>query len=183
LISKIESQTIYAFSMNNKKRILPGVRLRRLRAQGFTTQNDQLLTDMAFGIRFAYRVCVIVLLVAISLKSTALFTSMLGIAFLGIVLPNHPFDYVYNYALKGLLNKPGIPMRPSQLKFACMIATAWLGAVVYLMTSGYKTAALSLAAILAAIALLPSTIDLCIPSTIYKVIFREKKQQNQIIQH
>ena len=136
---------------------------------------------MAFGIRFAYRSCVTILVVAIASQSTALFSAMLCIAFLGVVLPNHPFDYVYNYFLSSRMNKPRLPARSKQLKFACTIATSWLAGVVYLMSSGSTTAGLVMAGILVGIAALPSTIDFCVPSAIYNALFQRKEKQAQAI--
>lgn len=159
--------------MNMEKNTLSPIRLSRLRAQGFTCENERTLREMAFGIRFAYRACVLLLIVAIASKSIVLFSAMLGFAFLGIVLPNHPFDYVFNYALRRWLKAPLVPARSRQLKFACIIATVFLGAVVSLLYFGMVTQGLITAGILAAFALLPSTIDLCIPSLLYNAIFQK----------
>ena len=159
--------------MNMEKNTLSPIRLRRLRAQGFTCENEQTLQQMAFGIRFAYRACVLLLMVAIASKSLLLFSAMLGFSFLGIVLPNHPFDYMFNYTLRLWLRAPMVPARSRQLKFACTIATVFLGAVVGLLYFGMVTQGLITAGILAFFALLPSTIDLCIPSLIYNAIFQK----------
>ena len=160
--------------MKNERSILSPIRLNRLRAQGFTCENEKTLNEMAFGIRFAYRACVAVLIVAIATKSIILFSVMLSLAFLGIVLPNHPFDYLYNYILRRWMKAPMVPARSKQLKFACIIATAILGAVVGLLYVGMITQGLIAAGILSAFALLPSTIDLCIPSLIYNGIFHNR---------
>ena len=153
--------------MKTTNNILSETRLKRLRAQGYTNVNDEELSDMAFGIRFAYRTCVAIIVAAILFQSIEIFTGMLIIAFLGIVLPNHPFDYIYNAILSKTMNKPKVPARAVQLKFACTIATIWLAAVVYLMYTGNITSALILGGLLAITASLPSTIDFCVPSAIY----------------
>ncbi|MDH4089201.1 MAG: DUF4395 domain-containing protein [Cyclobacteriaceae bacterium] len=160
--------------MKTKRNILTVTRLNRLRAQGYSCESNAQLSEMAFGIRFAYRSCVIVLLVATATQSTAVFSVMLGIAFLGIVLPNHPFDYVYNYALRHWMKKPKLPERSKQLKFACVIATTWLASIVYLMSTMHITVALLLAGTLTFVAVLTSTIDLCVPSLIYNALFSNK---------
>jgi len=162
--------------MKNEKTILSPIRLNRLRAQGFTCENEKTLNEMAFGIRFAYRACVVLLIVAIATKSIALFSVMLSIAFLGIVLPNHPFDYLFNYTLRRWMRAPRVPARSKQLKFACIIATVFLGAVVSLLYFGMVTQGLIAAGILSAFALLPSTIDLCVPSLIYNAIFQKSRK-------
>lgn len=54
------------------------------------------------------------------------------IALWGSFPPYHPFDYLYNYLIRHLLNKPKIPPRTNQGRFACGIATAWLSGTIYL---------------------------------------------------
>jgi len=162
--------------MKNKDFILSRTRLKRLRDQGYTCESQEQLSRMAFGIRFPYQLCVAVLLAAIAAQSILIFAAMLFIAFLGIVMPNHPFDYIYNYVLSGPMNKPIVPPRANQLKFACTIATCWLSMVLFLMISGNITAGLVLAGILVGIALLPATIDLCVPSLIYNLFFKNRTQ-------
>jgi hypothetical protein len=163
--------------MKTKEKTLSDKRIDRLRAQGFTGETREELNDMAFGIRFAYRACVTILSVAVFAQSVALFVVMLGIAFLGIVLPNHPFDYVYNYTLRRKWNRLKLPARSPQLKFACMIATTWLAMIIYLMANTYATAATLMAVALILVALSPATTDFCVPSAIYNALFQKKTQK------
>jgi len=106
---------------------------------------------------------------------------MLVVAFLGAVLPNHPFDYIYNYVLSNWIDKPKVPARSAQLKFTCTIATLWLTGVVYLMSSGLTSAGLIMAGVLAGMAILPSTLDLCLPSKIYNALFLRKNKNSQTV--
>ncbi len=159
----------------NKK--LSEIRLKRLRAQGYMCQSDEELSEMAFGIRFAYRTCVSIIVVAMLTQSLTLFTIMLCIAFLGVILPNHPFDYVYNFALAKRMKKPKLPPRCIQLKFACTIATLWLASTVYFLFIGHTVTAMILAGSLAITASLPSTIDYCVPSVIYNALFQRKAKK------
>ncbi len=165
--------------MKTTETTLSEKRIYRLRAQGFTGQTKEELTGMAFGIRFAYRSCIALLTVALITQSVALFSLMFVIAFLGIVLPKHPFDYLYNHALSGRMNKPKVPARSAQLKFACTIATTWIAAVIYLMSTGNTTAGTLLTLNLILVALLPATIDYCVPSAIYNAFFLRKKAKVQ----
>ncbi len=159
-----------------KNQMLSKTRIHRLRAQGYKSQTKQELTNMAFGIRFPYRFCVAIIVTAILTQSIVLFSAMLVIAFFGIVLPKHPFDYLFNYTLSQWINKPQLGTRSNQLKFACTIATLWLALVVYFLSVGQTTTALFLAGTLAFIAALPATIDFCLPSLIYNGIFQIKSQ-------
>jgi hypothetical protein len=166
--------------MKKKTEVLSETRLERLRKQGFAAENDLQLSKMAFGIRFAYRTCLAIITIAMITQSIVLFTFMLFVAFLGIVLPNHPFDYVYNFTLSKWLGKPEVPPRPVQLKFACSIATVWLASVVFLLDSGHVTSAMVMAGILAMVAALPSTIDYCVPSEIYVRLFLRNKKKSEV---
>jgi len=165
--------------MKTKEKELSDRRINRLRAQGFTRETREELNDMAFGIRFAYRACVTILLVAVTTQSVALFVGMLAIAFLGIVLPNHPFDYVYNNTLRRKWNRLKLPPRSAQLRFACIIATAWIATVIYLMASGYTAAGTTMSVALILVALSPSTTDFCVPSAIYNALFQAKSPEVQ----
>jgi hypothetical protein len=73
------------------------------------------------------------------------------------------------------MNQPKLPKRSAQLKFACSIATAWIATVIYLLVAGHTTAGLAMAINLILIALLPGTIDFCVPSAIYNALFKRKK--------
>lgn len=150
---------------------LSATRINRLRDQGYTQETDRELNELAFGIRFAYRVCTVMVIVAMTTQSLALFSFMLGTAIFGIILPNHPFDYIYNATFSKWLNKPALPARSVQLRFACTIASLWLATVVYLLYTDYTSTAMILAGLLAVVAGMASTIDLCIPSVIYKAAF------------
>ena len=157
--------------MNTYTSILSETRLDRLRAQGFISQTDQELSELAFGIRFGYRLCLTVVVVALIFQSTFLFAAMACTAFLSVMLPNHPFDYIYNHLLSGKMNRPKLPPRSKQLKFACTIATIWLSTVTLLLFFGLTTAANIAAGMLVVVAGLLSTIDFCIPSLIYNALF------------
>jgi hypothetical protein len=165
--------------MKTTETTLSEKRVSRLRAQGYTRETKEELNGLAFGIRFAYRTCAAILTVAVLTQSIPLFGVMLGIAFLGIVLPNHPFDYIYNHILSGWMNRPKVPARSAQLKFACSMATAWIATVIYLLVAGHTTLGLAMAINLIVIAMFPATIDFCIPSAIYNALFKSKKAKTQ----
>lgn len=151
-------------------------RINRLRAQGFVTQNEEELSAMAFGIRFAYRACTSLLIVAILTQSITLFAVVFSIAFGGATLRNHPFDYVYNNLLSRKMGAPKLPPRARQLRFACTIATLWLGIIIYCLFTGASTTANALAILFVFVAGLLSTTDICIPSIIYNRIEKGSPQ-------
>ena len=96
---------------------------------------------------------------------------MMVIAFFGVILPNHPFDYIYNLVLRKKMNKPKLPPRSNQLKFACSIATLMIGATIYLFYSGIIAWGYIVGLSLIGVATLVASIDFCIPSKIYNAFF------------
>ena len=160
--------------MESNKKCLSNTRLQRLRAQGYFKYSDIEITDLAFGNRFAFIVCGSLLGVGVATANIPLLSAMTVIAFGGIVLPYHPFDYIYNGILAGALDKPKLPPRSRQLKFACVMATCWLLGTIFLFYNGFYTAGYIAGALLFSVAFLVSTIDFCIPSMIYNFAFKIK---------
>ena len=150
-------------------------RISCIRAQGYFNQSDQEVSDLSIGNRFAYQLCTVILILGVATVSIPLLSVMTAIAFFGVILPNHPFDYIYNFGLRQVLKKPKLPKRSKQLKFACGIATIWLLATIYFFHSGQIMAGYILGGMLAAVASTVAATDFCIPSTIYNLIFRTNR--------
>ena len=149
-------------------------KLKRLRTQGYCDISDEKLSQLSFGNRFAYNLCALLLFVGLLFASIPVLSGMLVVTFLGIILPNLPFDYIYNHLVAGLIKRPKLPKRPIQIKFACTLATILLIAIVYSFHNGYMLAGYINGIILLASAILVSSTDICIPSIIYNAISRYK---------
>lgn len=160
--------------MKTNHQLLSTTRINFLKAQGYCNLSDAEISELAFGNRFAYIVCGSIVAVAVATAHVPTLIAMTIVAFFGIILPYHPFDYIYNYVLRGMLNKPKLPPRSKQLKFACAIATLWLIVTTYLFYSGLTMAGHVLGGLLVSVAFIVSATDFCIPSMIYNFIFRIK---------
>lgn len=160
--------------MNNEQYIISPARIHRLKVQGYRNLKDDELSKLAFGNRFAYILCSTVLLIGIITSNIPLLSIMFFIAFFGIVLPYHPFDYIYNELLSNSMNKPKLPPRSKQLKFACVIATSGIALIIFLFYKGLTLAGYIVGGSLYSVAFLVSTTDICIPSIIYNFIFKVK---------
>ncbi len=160
--------------MANDHQILSETRINRLKVQGYSNYSDAELSELAFGNRFAYIVCVTILAIGVATANIPILIAMTIVAFFGIVLPYHPFDHIYNHVLRSMLNKPKLPPRSKQLKFTCLIATLWLIGTIYLFYTGIVVAGYVVGGLLISVAFLVSTTDFCIPSTIYNFIFKVK---------
>lgn len=160
--------------MNNEQNIISPARIHRLKVQGYCNFKDDELSRLAFGNRFAYILCSTLLLIGIITSNILLLSVMFIIAIFGIILPYHPFDYIYNGLLSNLMNKPKLPPRSKQLKFACIIATFGIASTIFLFYAGLTLAGYIAGGSLYLVAFLVSTTDICIPSIIYNFIFKIK---------
>jgi hypothetical protein len=160
--------------MTTNHQPLSTTRIKFLKAQGYCNLSNAEISELAFGNRFAYIVCGSIVAIAVATAHVPTLIAMTIVAFFGIILPYHPFDYIYNHVLRSMLNKPKLPPRSKQLKFTCVIATLWLIATIYLFYSGATIAGYVLGGLLVSVAFIVSTTDFCIPSTIYNFIFKVK---------
>ncbi len=158
--------------MNNQNCIITPARRKRLEAQGYNGFTDAELNDFKFGIRFAYYLCGSTVVLGLLLTNIKILAVAMTIAFFGSLPPYHPFDYLYNYLIRRLINKPKLPHRSNQGRFACGIAAVWLSGVIYLFYVGLNLWGYIAGGILVSIATLVSTTDICIPSIIYNFLFR-----------
>lgn len=108
-------------------------RISRIKTQGYNSGfTDEEISTHAIGNRFAYQACTALFLIGLVAGSIPVLAVAAGIALLTVILPYHPFDYLYNYGLRQWLDRPALPPRTAQAKFACGIAAIWLGAIIYL---------------------------------------------------
>ena len=159
--------------MTMKKKLSPA-RIHRVKCQGYSGYSDIDVSRLAFGNRFPVILCFIMLVAGVALANIPVLLILLVISFLGVLLPYHIFDYIYNYGLRGFLDKPILPPRSNQFKFACSVATLWNAINIYLFASGLMTAGYISGTIMCCVPLLLITTDYCIPSVIYNFLFRIK---------
>lgn len=160
--------------MKNENCILTPASRKKLETQGYIGYTDVELNDFKYGIRFAYYLCGSLVLLGLLLTNLKILVAAMIIAFFGMLPPFHPFDYLYNYVIRHFFNRSKIPPRTNQGRFACGIATVWLGGIIYLFYSGLNVWGYIAGGILVSIATLVSTTDICIPSMIYNFLFKKK---------
>jgi len=149
-------------------------RIYRIKCQGFSGYRDEEVSQHAFGNRFPIMLCAAILAVGVALASIPILLVLMLISLFSVILPYHPFDYVYNYWLRKVIGRPKLPPRSMQLKFACTIAVVWIGVHIILFSQGYMIAGYISGGLMFCVPFLVSTIDFCIPSMIYNFIFRVK---------
>ncbi|MCW9706021.1 DUF4395 domain-containing protein [Fodinibius salsisoli] len=152
-------------------------RISRIKAQGYDTGfTDEEIFIHAVGNRFAYQLCTLLFVTGLVLTSIPILAVAATIALLTVILPYHPFDYLYNYGVRHWLDRPKLPRRTAQAKFACGIAAIWLGMIIYLFGASLMVWGYVMGGILLIIALLVSMVDFCIPSLVYNYLFRKDKK-------
>lgn len=78
--------------------------------------------SVRYGLRFSYPISILFVTFGILTQSQFVLIFTAIIAFLGIILPLHPFDYVYNYAIATGFGKEKIPGRGSELQVSSSIS-------------------------------------------------------------
>jgi hypothetical protein len=142
----------------------------RLEAQGFYDLDDATLTELAPWLRWSPALCTIFMAVGVAFRAPLVLWGLAATALLGALLPFHPFDLVYNYAVRHLTRTRPLPRNGPQRRFACALAAAWLVATGWAFHAGAAAVGLALGLSLTAVAALVSVTHLCIPSTIYNAL-------------
>ncbi|HXH17468.1 MAG TPA: DUF4395 domain-containing protein [Chitinophagales bacterium] len=161
--------------MQTSNCLISPARRKKLEAQGFIGYSDKELASRTFGIRFAPALCSLFIATGVTFASIPLLSFVAITALFGVILPYHPFDYLYNATVRHWLNKAPVGPNTPQRRFACGLATLWLAGVIGLFYAHLFMLGYILGAILASVALLVATTDFCIPSAIYNFLFRRTK--------
>ena len=151
----------------------------RLEAQGFHGLDDATLREIGPWLRWSPVLCTLVMVSGVALASPAILWALAATAFLGVWLPFHPFDLLYNYGARHLTGTRPLPHQGPQRRFACGIATAWLVATGWLFHTGATTLGYALGIPLILVAGLVSVTHICIPSLIYNALFRPQRTETE----
>lgn len=143
----------------------------RLEAQGFRNLDDAALRELAPWLRWSPALCTLFMIVGVMAQSPMVLWALAATAFLGALLPFHPFDLLYNYGARYLTRTSPLPHQGPQRRFACGIATVWLGATGWAFSAGAVTLGFALGIPLILVAGLVSLTHYCIPSLIYNTLF------------
>ena len=146
-------------------------RLHRLDVQGFDTIDEDVLARIAPWLRLAFGLFATVEIVGTALASTPILLTLAAIAFLAGILPVHPFDLIYNHGIRHMTGTPPMPKRGPPSRFACGVGALWLIVTVGAFDGGWTVVGYALGFTLASVAILVSTIDICLPSMIFRAIF------------
>lgn len=150
---------------------ISAVTRRRLDIQGFDCIDDERLAETGRWLRLAFGLCSLIALIGTLLASPVILWILVPIAALGAAFPVHPFDLIYNYGLRHLTGTGPLPHRGAPNRFACGLAALWLSATALSFQSGAMITGYVLGGLLVFVGSLVGTIDFCIPSLVYRMIF------------
>ncbi|MDZ4389992.1 MAG: DUF4395 family protein [Gemmatimonadales bacterium] len=149
--------------------VSPTVR-HRLEAQGFCGLTDETLAQLAPWMRWTYTLGTLVTLIGVVLMSPVVLWSLAAITSMGIFLPFHPFDLLYNYGMRYLTRTGPLPKSGPQRHFVFVVATVWLIATGWAFYVDADIVGITLGVLLIFVGGLASTTNFCIPSFIYNTV-------------
>jgi len=144
---------------------------RRLDIQGFDTVDERELAPVAPWLRLAFGLCATLAAIGTIAASPTILLALTAIAALGAVFPVHPFDLIYNLGIRNLTGTGPLPRRGPPSRFACGMGAVWLAATAWAFSAGHAALGYVLGGVLAGMAVLVSTTDICIPSMTYRLLF------------
>lgn len=134
-----------------------------LTTQGYCL-NDAERRELWLGLRFSTGVCLSLVVVALALDSPAMVFALSAVGLVAGFSSRHPFDYVWNHAVRHVVGGPALPANPSRRRHAFKLAAAWLFVVGALLATGATAAALVLGGLLVAACSTVTATNLCLPS-------------------
>ncbi len=143
----------------------------RLEIQGFVDQDDAYLAEVGFWLRLSPAICMVWAAIGTILSSYAVIWSLMPFAALGAILPNHPFDAIYNYGIRYLLKTRPLPRYRAPRRFACGFATVWLFITGLAFYNGAILLGYALGGIMVCMAMIQTLTSFCTPSFIWGLVF------------
>lgn len=142
----------------------------RLEAQGFYGLDDKTLAELSPWMRWTYSLGTLVTLFGVVLTSPVVLWVLAAITSVGIFLPFHPFDLLYNYGMRFLTRTEPFPNSGPQRHFVFVVATVWLVTTGWAFYISADIVGITLGVLLILVGGLASTINFCIPSFIYNTV-------------
>jgi hypothetical protein len=134
-----------------------------LGTQGYRLSDDE-LRRLALGLRFSTGLCLILVAVALLLASPTMVFALALVGVFASFASRHPFDYLWNLAVRHVVAAPALPPNPRRRRDAFKVATLWLTLVGVLLAAGATTIALALGGLLIAACATVTVTNLCLPS-------------------
>ena len=98
----------------------------RIQAQGFCGLDHETYARINYPLRLSPAICMVWTALGTALSSPTILWALAPFAALGAILPGHPFDVLYNHALRRVLGTPALPHYGFRRRFACALATVMI---------------------------------------------------------
>jgi hypothetical protein len=146
---------------------------RNLDVQGYclTAQESR---GLRWGLRLPTALCLVIVLTALALQSAVLILALVPIGALAGWTRRHPFDLIWNHALRHVSGAPELPPNPAPRRHSFKLATFWLLAIGLLFAFGQATAALILGGVLVGVCGFLTATNFCLPSTMLAFWWRRR---------
>ena len=131
---------------------------------------------LAVAARFPTALCLALVVTALALESVPMLLVLAGIGAVAGFSARHPFDHLWNGAVRHVVGGPVLPPNPTRRRHAFKIATAWLLTVAAVLAAGAATAALVLGALLVAACATVTALNLCLPSLAFEAVDRLRRR-------
>ena len=93
-----------------------------LTTQGYCLADDE-RRELWLGLRFSTGLCLSLVIVALALQSGLLVFALSGIGLIAGFAARHPFDLVWNHAVRRVAGGPALPPNPPRRRNAFKLAT------------------------------------------------------------
>lgn len=122
------------------------------------------------GLRFPTAVCFGLVVTALATGSALLMAVLIPVGIAAGWSKWHPFDLVWNHAVRHLMRSPAVPPTPRRRRHAFKLGAVWVFILAALLGSGHQGIAVALAAPLLAVCGLVTVTNYCIPSTLLSLL-------------
>lgn len=145
---------------------------RGLAMQGFPVEAS--LGHAAPWLRFTPSVSTLWIAGGTALASPALLGGFALVSAYGASRRVHPFDRLYDRAVRPVVHGPRLPANPPPRRFAMALAAAWAAAAAALLATGHRRAGRAAGALLAAAGATVAATHVCLGSWIYRRLERRR---------
>jgi hypothetical protein len=142
----------------------------RIQAQGFCGLDDTTYAQVNYPLRLSPAICMVWTAVGTALASPTILWALAPFAALGAILPGHPFDVLYNHALRYALGTPALPRYGVRRRLACAFATVEVIAAGAAFQAGMPILGSILGGSMVAAAFVNVSTGFCIPSFIARTL-------------
>ena len=134
-----------------------------LATQGYCLRGDD-ARALRLGLRFSTGVCFALVVVAVALGSWPFLLALSGVGLVAGFTPRHPFDPLWNHAVRHLAGGPELPPNPPRRRHSFKVGTALLLMLAGLFAAGADTAGLALGVALLTACATVTVANFCVPS-------------------